>query len=277
MYKHVLVHVDSGERALERLDLAVKLAQRWSARLTGLFAEGQTWGPSLARSKPRQQYAKAIKAAASRFESRVREARVDSEWWHVSDREMEVGGIAARFCRYADLAILGQPDADENRAPADLAAQVLLESGRPILLVPSVGHYPDVGRRVLIAWNGSREAARALNDAIPLMHDAEQVLVVDLKSRNTRSTKNDMQQADVVRHLQAHGIVARRERVVVTEEEVRNTGVDVLNTLLNMSSEFGADLVVMGARGRHGVPFPRAGRSTRKSLQSMIAPVLFSH
>jgi nucleotide-binding universal stress UspA family protein len=273
-YKHLLVHVDGGERSEERLALAVNLARRWKARLTGLFAEGQDWGrPSVARSKP-QPYAKALKAAAARFQSRVREAGLDSEWWHVADREMDVGGIAARFCRYADLAILGQSDPEEGRVPLDFADQVMLESARPVLLVPSVGAYPDSGRRVLVAWNGSREDARALNDAIPMMHEAEQVLVADLK---TSGRGKDENQADILRHLAAHGIVATRERVVLPKEEVRKTGVDALNTLLNMSSDFGADLVVMGARGRHGVPFPRAGRSTRKSLQTMLAPLLLSH
>lgn len=275
-YKHLLVHMDTGERAMERLGLAVKLCQRWKARLTGLFAEGQIWGPSLTRSKkPPQYYAKAIKAAAARFEEKVREARLQHDWWNVPDREMEIGAVAARFCRYADLAILGQPDTGEEHAPPDLPVHVLLESGRPVLLVPSAGHFADAGRRVLIAWNGTREAARAVNDAIPLMSDAEAVLLVDIKRRDAGIAR-DEEQVDIGRHLQAHGIASTRERILVTEDEVRATGVEALDMLLNLSADFGADLVVMGARGRHGVPFPRAARSTRKSLQSMTAPVLLS-
>ncbi len=275
-YKHLIVHVDGSERAAERLDLAARLAQRSGARLTGLFAEGQTWGPRLARSRPRQPYAKALKAAATRFDAKVREAGVPHAWWRVADREMDVGGIAARFCRYADLAILGQADPADERVPDDFASQVLLESGRPVLLVPSVGHYPDAGRRVVIAWNGSREAARAVNDAIPLMREAEAVLLVDLKSPALARTREERQQADILRHLQSHGITPGRERVVVDGGD-RESGIDVLNAVLNSSADFAADLVVMGARGRHGVPFPRAGRLTRKSLQSMVAPVLLSH
>src|SRR5512140_3940317 len=134
-YKHLLVHMDTGRRALERLDLAIKLGQRWKARVTGLFAEGQTWGPTLAKGKkPPLRYSKASKAAALQFEEKVREARIPSDWWRVPDHEMEIGAIAARFCRYADLSILGQPDPAESHAPPDLASQVLLESGRPVLL-----------------------------------------------------------------------------------------------------------------------------------------------
>ena len=277
MYKHVVVHVDGGDRSVERLDLAVTLARRWGARLSGLFAEGQTWGTSLARSTrtPRQTYSAAIKVASARFQERVRQAGIESEWWHVADREIEVAGVAARFCRYADLAILGQPDLVESRAPPDLAAQVLLESGRPVLIVPSVGRYPDVGRRVLVAWNGSRESSRALNDAIPMIQDAEEVLVVDLKTTRSVGRKDERHQTSILRHLQSHGIRAERERTLVAEGSDR-TGIDVLNTVLNRTSDFGADLVVMGARGKHGVPFPRPGRATRRSLESMIAPVLLS-
>ena len=277
MYKHVVVHVDGGDRSVERLDLAVTLAKRWGARLSGLFAEGQTWGTSLARSTrtPRQTYFAAIKVASTRFQERVRQAGIESEWWHVADREIEVAGVAARFCRYADLAILGQPDPVENRSPPDLAAQVLLESGRPVLIVPSVGRYPDIGRRVLVAWNGSRESSRALNDAIPMMQEAEKVLVVDLKTTRSAGRKDERHQTSILRHLQSHGIHAERERTLVAEGSDR-TGIDVLNTVLNRTSDFGADLVVMGARGKHGVPFPRPGRATRKSLESMIAPVLLS-
>ena len=277
-YKHLVVHVDGGERAGERLDLAVKLAQRWGARLTGLFAEGQTWGTSLARSTrtPRQPYGAALKSAKARFDEKVRAAGIPSEWWFVADREIEIGGVAARFCRYADLSLIGQPDPDDGRAPPDLAEQILLESGRPILIIPAIGRYPDVGQRVLVAWNGAREAARAVNDAIPLMAGAEKVLVVDLKTPRAARQKDDKQQTSILRHLEAHGIAAEKERIIVAEDEARSSGVDMLNTLLNRSSDFGADLVVMGARGKHGVPFPRPGRSTRKSLQSMIAPVLLS-
>ncbi len=277
VYKHLIVHMDGGERAAERLALAVKLAQRFGARLTGLFAEGQAWGPKLRRSKALHPYARSLKAAAARFEQAVREARVEADWWRVPDHEMDVGGIAARFCRYADLAVLGQADPEEGRFPEDLPSQVLLESGRPVLLVPSVGHYGDTGRRVVVAWDGSREAARALNDALPLMKDPEQVLVVDLKPRSLARSRNESQQADVLRHLKAHGITATRERVLVDEGRARDTGVDVVNLVLNSSADLGADLVVMGARGRHGVPFPRPGRTTRESLASMVAPVLLSH
>jgi nucleotide-binding universal stress UspA family protein len=277
MYKHLVVHVDGGERSIERLELAIRLAKRWGARLSGLFAEGQTWGTSLSRSTrtPRQPYSTSIKVASARFQERVRQAGIDSEWWYVADREIEVAGVAARFCRYADLAILGQPDLSENRAPPDLAAQVLLESGRPVLIVPSVGHYPDTGRRVLVAWNGSRESSRALNDAIPLIREADKVLVVDLKTRRT-ARKDERHQTSVLRHLQSHGIEAERERTLVADDPSDKTGIDVLNTVLNRTSDFGADLVVMGARGKHGVPFPKPGRATRKSLESMIAPVLLS-
>jgi nucleotide-binding universal stress UspA family protein len=274
MYKHLLVHVDAGARTAERIDLAVKLARRFEARLTALFAQDDDFRPKRGAKGPTP--AKDLAAASSLFEQKVRAAKLEHDVWHVPGGELDVGGVAARFCRYADLCILGQPDPDEPRVPQDLATKVLLESGRPVLLVPSAGRHADVGRRVVIEWFGSRESARALGDALPLMRDAQAVHVLDLRARN--GVPDDDEPAhEVVRHLAAHGITAEAEPTYLAAREAKATGMEVLDVLLNRSADFGADLVVMGARGRHGVPFPRMGRTARRSLDEITAPVLLSH
>jgi nucleotide-binding universal stress UspA family protein len=272
-YKHLVVHLDGGARTSERLDLAVRLAGRLGARLTGLFAEGGEGGVGKGRAPDPQDWLGSLQRTKATFEARVKDAQVDGGFWRVNEGELEVGGIAARYCRYADLAIVGQHDPEAPRVPHDFAELVVMESGRPVLVVPYVGRYPDVGRRVLVAWDGSREAARALNDALPLMAGAERVQVAELHGPGG-ARPEDPDGPSVLRHLAAHGITAEREPVLV--ERKPRDATDAVDAILNLGADLGADLVVMGARGRSGVPFPRATDRTRASLASMTAPVLFS-
>jgi nucleotide-binding universal stress UspA family protein len=276
-YRHLLVHVDVGHRAEERIRLAAALARRWGAQLTGLFAESGTLGRSIVGRRSPQQFAKTAKGAAEEFEAIASAQKVEVDWWQLPAGELDLGGVAAHYCRYADLSILGQPEGDGARVPDDFAAQVLLQSGRPVLLVPSSGHFEDVGRRVLVSWNGSREATRALNDALPILEGAEKVLVLAAQSPPMPSSRPEGKAyPDIVRHLASHGIAVEYQSAYVQHGTISASGVDVLNNVLNVSSEFGADLVVMGARGRTTVPFPLPARSTRKKLGSMTAPVLLS-
>lgn len=272
-YKHLVVHLDGGERTAERLELALRLAGRLGARLTGLFAEGGDVGVGKGLAPDPTDWLGALQRAKTAFDARVKAAHADGGFWRVSAGELEVGGIAARYCRYADLAILGQHDPDAPRVPHDFAELVLMESGRPVLVVPYIGRYPDVGRRVLVAWDGSREAARALSDALPLLAGAELVQVAELHGPGG-ARPDDPEAPSVIRHLAAHGITAEREPVLVERKPKEAT--EALDAVLNLASDLGADLVVMGARGRSGVPFPRATDRTRASLASMTAPVLFS-
>jgi nucleotide-binding universal stress UspA family protein len=277
-YRHLLVHVDAGDRAEERIRLAATLARRWDAQLTGLFAESDTLGRSLVGKRSPQQFGKAAQRAAAAFEAIARTHRVETEWWQLPPGELDLGGVAAHYCRYADLSVLGQPDDDDGRVPDDFAAQVLLQSGRPVLLVPSTGHFEDVGRRVLVSWNGSREGTRALHDALPVLTGAEKVLVLAAQAPPGPEPERAKEKAhpDVVRHLAKHGVAVEYQPAYVRDGTVGASGVDVLNNVHNACAVFGAHLVLLGAGGRTTVPFPLPSRSTRRKLRSMTAPVFLS-
>lgn len=267
--KHLLVHVDSTERCGERLDLAFSMARRNGARLTGLFAESDVLGPGLVGRRSRDAMLQAMAQARAGFEGRAG-GTVATEWWAIEPGEYGVVvGQAEICCRYADLAIFGQHDADASRVPEDLVDQVVLHSGRPVLVVPSVGRYPEPGRRVLVSWNGSREAARALHDALPFLEAAEAVHV--LAFQRPPKGVNLMPPLDVVAHLAAHGVQARYEPVMVDVEEI-----DVADMLLSRGFDLQIDLTVMGGYA-HGFPSARISASTRKVLRSMTTPVLISH
>jgi nucleotide-binding universal stress UspA family protein len=271
-FKHLLVHVDSSPRAAERMDLAVDLARRGGARLAGLFAEGQTLGAGLVGRRSPDRMAAAAREARAAFDQRARAAELHTEWWPLEPGEDAVlFGQLPVCCRYADLAIFGQHEPEQARLPEAALEHALFDGGRPLLVVPYIGHFPSVGRNVLVGWNGSREAARALNDALPILAGAESVRLLAFQ-REARAEPGGLPPLDVIGHLAAHGIKAAYERVLVDPESL-----DAADAMLNRSFDAGCDLIVTGAHAQAGFPGPRAVASTRKLLATMTAPVFFSH
>lgn len=270
--KHVIVHVDGSARAEQRIDLALALARAQGARVTGLFAEGVSFGPSIVGRRSPDAIQAAMEAARATFTKRVAAAGLGSIWWAL-DARGDVGRLAgdvAICCRYGDLAVFGQTEQDHPRLPEDVVETVVVESGRPVLVVPEVGHYAGAGNRVVIAWTGSRESARAVNDAIPLMRGADLVAILAFQQRAEGASP--FPNLDIVAHLESHGILARYERVLVREED----DIGVVDTVLNRASDLTADLVVMGARAGHAFGTARLASHARAILKSMTTPVLLS-
>ncbi len=269
--KHLLVHLDSTDRAPQRVALAVKLASRFGARLTGLFAESASIGPSIVARRSPQHIERAMEESRARFEAAAAEAGLTTDWWQLEAGEYaQVVGWTVVCCRYVDLAIFGQHDPDHvSTLPHDLIEQVLLNSGRPVLVVPYVGSYGDVGDRVLVAWTGSREAARAVNDAIPFMRRAKEVNVIALQHATGGTHSVPVPPVDIAVHLRAHGIDAKYERIIVDE-------LGAVDNVLNRAAESGADLTVLGGYGHYGFPYLQRSSTTRDILRTMTTPVLLS-
>lgn len=266
--KDVLVHLDSGPRTAERLALATALAGRHGARLTGLFAESGSLGPSVVGRRDPEQVARAARDAQAFFEARAAEAGIAWRWWQLEAGEYaDVVTATVVCCRHVDLAVFGQERGEGAPVPPGLVEHVIADSGRPVLVVPSIGRYPDAGRRVLVAWTGSREAARALNDALPLLERAESVRVLSLQLPR-EGVPGGLPPLSVVEHLRVHGVEATYERSIVGD-------LAAVDQVLNRASDEGADLTVIGAYGLHGSPFKRT-ETTRAILETMTTPVLLS-
>ena len=184
-YKDLLVVLDAEPTSRARPDLAAALAERFTAHLVGLYPlpTPQTprhlgyYDPALLDPFFAELRQKALGAAVKVYEAFDRATALrglSAEW-----REIPEGPDAdpALHARYADLTILGQldPDRAETELIRPRPEQVALASGRPVLIVPYAGHFATVGRRVLVAWNATREAARAVGDAMPLLTSAELV------------------------------------------------------------------------------------------------------
>jgi nucleotide-binding universal stress UspA family protein len=136
------------------------------------------------------------------------------------------------------------------------------------LIVPAVGRFERVGRRVLVAWNASREAARALGDALPLLVDAQAVTVLSIGS--TATIDNEHRGADVTRRLARHGITATAAASIAKDA-------DVGDVLLSRAADHGADLIVMGAYGHSRTREWLLGGAARHLLRHMTVPVLMAH
>ena len=273
--KDLLVHVDNDPACSSRVDVAVALAAKHGAHLTGLHAMGWPRLPGYVEAElppnfqeeQQRQLEELARQAEERFHERARRRGIRGEWRVDTG---DIVGTTKLHARYADLTVVGQ-GLDLVNAPYDLAflpEELALGVGRPVLVVPRYGTFETVGERVLIAWNGSREATRAVHDALPLLKLATKVTVLSIDPE--RDSGPRVPSADIALHLARHGVAA---------EAASTLGVDigVGDLLLSRAADLGADLIVMGAYGHSRVREMVLGGATRHMLQHMTVPVLMSH
>jgi nucleotide-binding universal stress UspA family protein len=280
-YRSLLVLMDTTPRCSARLATAVALAAQHDARLIGLYVLPKLAMPSFDRpdriaaslEEARRERRKSASTAEDMFRSAA--AGLRNTAWEVEDADGLVE-VATRICRRArcvDLIIVGQAAADEpvESAPAYLTERLVMEAGRPVLIVPCSGQFPRVGKRVLVAWNQSREAARAVSDAMPILRCAEQVWMLTIDETGGWTTDmGDQRAQNGVAHLAEHSVAARPLRDVTGD-------VKAGDIILSRVSDHSADLVVLGAYGHSRMRELVLGGVTRDLLQHMTVPVLMSH
>ncbi len=279
-WKDLLVVLDPAPDTPGRVALGAALAERFAAHLVGLYPIPSAELPrhagyaDLTAMEPvyRQWRERALEQAEETrqaFEHAAQLRGLSSEWRAVSEgREAD----PAVHARYADLAILGQRDPD-NLAMEMFRPnpeRVTLATGRPILVVPYAGRFETVGRHVLIAWNASRESARAVADAMPLLTGADSVGVLVVDAEPGPDGHGEVPGADIALHLARHEVKAQIERT-------QSAGVPIGELILSRAADLGADLLVMGAYGHSRARELLLGGATRSILASMTIPVLMSH
>jgi nucleotide-binding universal stress UspA family protein len=176
--------------------------------------------------------------------------------------------VLAAHGRFVDLVVVSQPDR-ETTFPM-LAHELAIVAGRPLLVVPRFVAPTTIGANVLVAWNGGREAARAIGDAMPLLVRAGQVQVMTISASADRATEDATSAADMAAHLARHGVKAEARNAVAAD-------IDVANLVLSAAADLGSDLLVMGAYGHSRLREIVLGGATRGILQSLTVPVLLSH
>jgi nucleotide-binding universal stress UspA family protein len=270
--RSILLHLDSSPRCAERIQVALQLAERFDAQVAAV--------PCTMPALMRYPNAMAISAeAVGMMEDLDRESRDKaralflqagggSPRLHWEEQISDAPWGFARRALYADLLILGQRDADDPRAaelPADFLSGLLVESGRPALLLPFAGPVGPIGRNVLVAWKETRESARALSAALPWLCAAGQVHVVCYGHQPAAAL------AAVRDYLARAGVPA-----TTTHDGGAEQG-DAGDRLLSLAADLGADLLVMGCYGHSRAREWVLGGVTRSMLQSMTLPVLMSH
>jgi nucleotide-binding universal stress UspA family protein len=276
-YRSIFVHVDDTKACEQRLAYAARLAAKFPAELIGGYltppSELTPYAKAVMSPDTQKRYDSQLREARSAAEARFRDAAsregvTSIEWRAPSGNPI---GQAVLHARHADLAVIGQPR--EDPAPpfgAELANAVVVRCGRPVLLVPSFGEYPTIGERVLIAWKDSRESARAVADALPLLKNAKKVLAVAVAPEEGETPRERLTDAQLASFLRRHGIDAAVRRVVADD-------ISAGELLLSHVADVGADLIVMGAYSRPRISEVVWGSVTQVMLSSMTAPVLMSH
>jgi nucleotide-binding universal stress UspA family protein len=274
----IVVFIDGGTETPGILEFASILSQEHGARLISVFMQPEpttTPAETFARGKGMLSIIEVHRAQLERieadhraqFEEVVRRhgIRSESEWRSLPYLSSEVGVHAY----YADLVVIARPEsASQTAGPPGLAESLVLSSGRPIIVFPPRGTASKV-RRILVAWNPTREAIRAVADALPLLAKAEavEVLVVDHQRHPTGHGQEPG--ADIARHLARHGAQVEVRRL-------SSGGNDVGRLLLTQAATFGADLLVMGAYGHSHLREWIFGGVTRTVLYEAGLPVLMS-
>lgn len=271
-YARILVHLEQVRGCSARVALAARLAQRFRSRLLGVapsgdpfqFAAGKPGGIVSAAVIEDARIYRQMKARGSCDEFERQLAALDLPTTAeivdgLPEQALLERGIGC------DLAVIGQPENDDR---AYMARQLLLHLGRPVLLVPSAGEFNDAGRRVLLAWDGRRECARAAADAMPFLQAADEVLVCRIAGKEEADSGRGAC-ASAAEWLGLHGVDARTLDLAADG--------DAGHALLSLAADEGVDLLVMGAYGHAPWAESLMGGVTRTLLESMTVPVLMSH
>ncbi|WP_341702889.1 universal stress protein [Ferrovibrio sp.] len=276
-YRDIMVHLTLDPRNAERIRYAIGLARRFNARLSGLYTVPPPnvpyymgeYIPTELIQKQMDEAQKASVTAREAFLATCAGAAVEHRWLSSDLAPVEALRVLARA---SDVVIVGQPDP----SPADPAAipygtdvlpqELALQAGRPVLAVPHGGPVGDTARSVLVGWNGKREAARAVHDALPLLRAAETVHLVTIAPEKKGRTP----QAEIAELLERHGV---RLQAAIVEGNGQKVGM----ALLAEAKARDAELLVMGAFGHSRLREMVFGGVTETVLGNLDLPVLLSN
>jgi nucleotide-binding universal stress UspA family protein len=271
--KHVLVHLDSQRNLAATAEAACSLATSSQAHVTGFYVIPHINIPTYAESRIPTDIVKVHDEAAevvandagSEFARIAEKAGCKHDW-------ISVKGYADRLiierARYTDIVVMGQAQPTKKPSPHSVAVEnhVIMGCARPVLMIPGKGVSGQLGNRVVVAWNGSRESVRALNDAMPFLEKAANVEVLAI---DPGKDDGDLPGAEICQYLARHGVNAEAA-------SVKSRG-STTDTLLEYARDNSANMVVMGAYGHSRLREFVLGGATYNMLQKSDVAILMSH
>lgn len=278
-YKSIMVCLDNSRHMPARLEFALALASEHGAHLTGLYLS-QHFVPYISYdsvamfiAEIEEQANTTQREVEQRFYEITRKTEASVDWLAFDSREVETAIVHART---ADLLIAGQRNDEDDKTfvMEGFPETFLLGVGRPMLFLPYT--YPSSSlprfNTILVAWNGSREAARAVADALPLLAQAQNVIVLTVEHKDSHYVEDELPNIDLAVYLSRHGVKAD---VINTQNDHGRVGIG--QAVLSKAIDHKADLIVMGAYGHSRLREWVLGGVTRTLLEKMTIPVLMSH
>lgn len=278
-YRSLLVLLDQDPLCAARSQIAMRLAKDLDCHLVGVAPTGLIDMPAFSEAATSLTDFAALawgtlreqaERATDRFRDECRAAGVKS--FEAVIDESDKAPSLVRHAHCSDLSVLTQADpaAPGHRLAQELVEQVVLHSARPTLILPYAGRFDSVGSNVMVAWDDSREAARALSDALPLLRLAQRVQVVSWNEAGASDDPTLRPRLDALHQwLIWQGVSA--------DVGVETTGVAIADAMLSRAADLNTDLIVMGAYGHPRWTERVLGGATRGLLASMTVPVLMSH
>jgi nucleotide-binding universal stress UspA family protein len=276
MIKDIVVNLSVTQGGGPAGDCAVSIASAFGAQLTGVafvydpIVPVSATGYIPAEIIERQQTDNEgfAKAALDRFGAAAKRAGLAAEPLTISTSLAGAGEHFSRIARRFDLAVVGQAEPDTSSIDDIISETTLFESGRPMIIVPYIQKGPLKLDKIMVCWDGSRQAARAIGDAMPLLAKAGKVEIVSIADEPGKQDK--IEGVDMGQHLTRHGLKVEIERIPRGD-------VDIADALLSHAADSGADVMVMGGYGHSRLRQFILGGVTRSIFRSMTIPVLMAH
>lgn len=278
MLGRIAVHLDNDAQCEQRTHFAATLAAQHNCELVGIYSTFHLHQPALDEIVFPPEFHAILERTVSDerrkvqalFNHEVAAAGVDAFWRTHRAAPQDILELESR---YADLLIMSQP-LGESTDPARIssfAGGVILSTGRPVMMLPNAAFNEPVGKHVLVCWDQGREAARALADAGPIIEEATALTILTVDSRSVAEALTDQNRDDLKAYCAFHGFPVPR----IIEHPTGKAS--IAEAIVNAGIDAGADLIVMGAYGHSRLQQAILGGTTRKMLEIMRTPVLFSH
>ena len=277
-FKNILIHLDHSSGCQNRLEAAFEMARNFDAQITGLFVVADYVIPSYVEA---QISVDVITEVTEKALARARDTLVDYQKLAEEAGVLMAGHVAEgllipilrEHSKYSDLLVLGQdhPEDPEN-ASYGLADSLLFEGACPCLVVPHSGKLMPLGKRVLLTWNASKESARALREALPLLARAETVVMLSSEpdDGDTSMANGHPHALELASFLESHGIEA-------ISSGISDMDMSASDAIIGQAVDMNADLIVMGAYGHTRLREIILGGVTRDLLKLAPVPLLLAH